>query len=248
MTVPALLLALLAAHVLGDFVLQTDRTARGKRSPGVLLAHAAIVSALSYLACGLWSEWRIPLAVFVAHAAIDAVKARAGASLAAFLTDQAAHVASLLAVAAWLDRPAEELAAVALWGDAYLNGLIVLTGGVVAVLAAGSAITLAVRPLVAQLESTDARDAARGRRRGFEHGGRLIGRLERALIFLFVLAGQPAAIGFLIAAKSIFRFGELKDAENRMEAEYILIGTLMSFGAGAAAAFATRWALGVAWL
>jgi hypothetical protein len=33
----------------------------------------------------------------------------------------------------------------------------------------------------------------------------------------------------LIAAKSIFRFGELKDSENRKEAEYILIGTFASF-------------------
>jgi len=51
-----------------------------------------------------------------------------------------------------------------------------------------------------------------------------------ALIFLFVSLGQPASIGFLVAAKSIFRFGELKDRGNRMEAEYITIGSLMSFG------------------
>jgi len=31
--------------------------------------------------------------------------------------------------------------------------------------------------------------------RGFENGGRIIGQLERALIFLFVIVNQPSAIG-----------------------------------------------------
>jgi len=55
-----------------------------------------------------------------------------------------------------------------------------------------------------------------------------------------VLAGYPGGIGWLIAAKSIFRFGELKDPAQRMEAEYIIIGTLMSFVLGSILAFATR--------
>jgi hypothetical protein len=33
----------------------------------------------------------------------------------------------------------------------------------------------------------------------------------------------------LIAAKSILRFGEIKDNENRKQAEYIIIGTFASF-------------------
>ncbi|MDK2969458.1 MAG: hypothetical protein PWQ65_561, partial [Bacteroidota bacterium] len=34
----------------------------------------------------------------------------------------------------------------------------------------------------------------------------------------------------LVAAKSVFRFGDLKDSGNRKLTEYILIGTLLSFG------------------
>lgn len=64
---------------------------------------------------------------------------------------------------------------------------------------------------------------------GFENGGKVIGYLERLLIFVFIAMGQYAGIGFLVAAKSIFRFGEFKDSENRMEAEYIIIGTFLSF-------------------
>ncbi len=64
---------------------------------------------------------------------------------------------------------------------------------------------------------------------GFTNGGLVIGYLERLLIFVFVLTNQFAGIGFLVAAKSIFRFGEFKESANRMEAEYIIIGTFSSF-------------------
>lgn len=78
---------------------------------------------------------------------------------------------------------------------------------------------------------------------GFPDGGRMIGRLERLLIYLFVLANAPTAIGFLVTAKSILRFGEVKDAEHQKEAEYIIIGTLMSFGFALVTSYLTRLAL-----
>ncbi|ACB75941.1 hypothetical protein [Opitutus terrae] len=55
--------------------------------------------------------------------------------------------------------------------------------------------------------------------------GRVIGLLERVLIYAFVLTGQFGAIGFTLAAKGFTRFKEL---ENRGFAEYVLIGTLLS--------------------
>ncbi len=55
--------------------------------------------------------------------------------------------------------------------------------------------------------------------------GRVIGLLERMLIFFFVLNGQFGAIGFTLAAKGFTRFKELED---RGFAEYVLIGTLLS--------------------
>lgn len=55
--------------------------------------------------------------------------------------------------------------------------------------------------------------------------GRVIGILERTLIFYFVLYGHFSAVGFILAAKGVTRFKEL---ENRPFAEYFLIGTLSS--------------------
>ncbi len=57
------------------------------------------------------------------------------------------------------------------------------------------------------------------------NAGRVIGILERLLIFFFVLNVQYAAVGFILAAKSFTRF---RDLEKRFFAEYVLIGTLLS--------------------
>ena len=58
----------------------------------------------------------------------------------------------------------------------------------------------------------------------------MIGYLERTLVLIFILQGQWAAIGFLVTAKSVFRFSDLKIGQDRKLTEYILIGTLLSFG------------------
>lgn len=55
--------------------------------------------------------------------------------------------------------------------------------------------------------------------------GRVIGLLERIFVFIFVLAGQYAAVGFILAAKGVARF---QDFKSRTFAEYVLIGTLIS--------------------
>jgi hypothetical protein len=57
--------------------------------------------------------------------------------------------------------------------------------------------------------------------------GRVIGLLERVLLYGFILQGQYGAIGFVMAAKAFTRFKALDD---RSFAEYVLIGTLLSGG------------------
>lgn len=55
--------------------------------------------------------------------------------------------------------------------------------------------------------------------------GRYIGYLERALVFLLVIAHQSGSIAFIIAAKAIIRF---ESAKHRPFAEYFLVGTFAS--------------------
>ncbi len=90
--------------------------------------------------------------------------------------------------------------------------------------------------LKAEHEKSDTASAVRG----FPEGGKLIGQLERFLIYLFVLAGHLEGVGFLVAAKSVFRFGELTNHQNRLEAEYITLGTLMSFAWGLGTSLVTK--------
>ena len=55
--------------------------------------------------------------------------------------------------------------------------------------------------------------------------GRVIGILERIIIYVAVLADQIAAIGLVLAVKGLARF---KEMDHRPFAEYVLVGTLLS--------------------
>jgi len=65
--------------------------------------------------------------------------------------------------------------------------------------------------------------------RGLPKAGLLIGRLERFLILLFVFSDSLTGVGFLLTAKSVFRFGDISDDETHRRTEYYLIGSLASF-------------------
>jgi hypothetical protein len=70
--------------------------------------------------------------------------------------------------------------------------------------------------------------------------GATIGVLERILIVVFVLTGSEAAIGFVVAAKTLARFRLLDD---RDFAEYYLLGTLASVAVAIITALVARMAL-----
>jgi len=218
--------AILTAHLFGDFVFQTDWMARWKRRIPVLALHAAIVAALSCLSLGSF-DWRIPLTVFLTHSAVDGIKARfCRDSLASLLADQFAHLAVLLALACrfpdaamhgwWIAALKPDLSK---W---YFASLSLCSGLVLCVPAGGILIARFTRRFTGEIRDHDIA--------GLTRGGQYIGWLERSLTLLLVLMGQPGGIGFLIAAKSILRFSEIRDHSQRKVAEYIIIGTFLSFG------------------
>ena len=57
--------------------------------------------------------------------------------------------------------------------------------------------------------------------------GRVIGFLERGLVYFFVLGGHYDAIGFLLIAKA---FAHVRRVGDRAALEYVLIGALLSTG------------------
>ena len=70
--------------------------------------------------------------------------------------------------------------------------------------------------------------------------GRVIGVLERIIMFTLILQNQFGAIGFVLGAKTLARF---KDLDDRTFAEYFLVGTLASLIAAGLIAFAVAYAL-----
>lgn len=76
---------------------------------------------------------------------------------------------------------------------------------------------------------------------GFQ-GGRLIGPLERIIVFILTLVGAYALLAAMLAAKGIVRFPEIsRDGETGARAEYFLVGSLVSWVVALAAAFLVWW-------
>jgi len=212
--------ALLIAHVLADFWFQTRWMVERKRQPEVLLLHGAIVFATALALLGP-SAFPALLALTAVHVGIDLIKTGSNRKdLNAFLMDQAAHLASLLALTALSPSLWNESHLAALpepWPENLLHAGLLGAGLLLATRAGGFA--------VGMLMAAPGWQPPKG---GLPDGGKIIGLLERGLIFLLVMAGQFEAIGFLIAAKSILRFGTV--GEDRAVSEYVIIGTLASFG------------------
>jgi Protein of unknown function (DUF3307) len=200
---------------------------RQKKNPLVLLLHVGLVTLATGLLLGQWNH---PLVWLVAgtHLVIDLVKTwLLPDNLGSFLLDKLLHLAVLVAGAWYWDG-----AAAGGWWFTHcldpdqellmLRAATVVAGIVLCVQAGGIVVAKTVRPLLSQ-EQFD-------QMRGVPHGGRLIGWLERALVMLLVWIGEPAGIGFLVTAKSILRFGDIKDSANRQVTEYVIIGTFLSFG------------------
>jgi hypothetical protein len=235
-------LALLLAHVVADFLGQPDAMIRRKAEPAVLLLHIVIVGVLSLAALG--DAWQLALAVAAAHLVIDAVKTWAlpgpwRDSLPAFLMDQAAHLATLIAAAFWMpDAVASGLWAV--HAPDLRSPVILLIGAIVSIWGGGYAVGLLMKPYTDQFAAEDTGPGAEG----LDNAGRMIGKLERGLIFLFLCVGDATATGFLIAAKSVLRFDTA--SKGQKAGEYVIIGTLASFGWGLATGYVTLSLLEVA--
>ena len=221
-----LFVVLVCAHILGDFLFQTKKMAQNKNRVSVLFLHSAIHGILVYFLVAQLQLWSLVLLVFVVHAVVDFVKQKNQETLRVFVIDQAVHI-GFLWVFAFIFYRNEMVVRT----DAFYSGLVLISGFVAVVLGSGIVVEKMAKGLIEKNKLEVG---------GLDGGGRLIGQLERALIFLFVLIGQPAGIGFLVAAKSILRFQE---AKKQVLAEYVLIGTLLSFGLAMALSVVTLKAL-----
>jgi len=238
------LLALITAHLLGDFVFQSRYMAECKRQFFVLLRHVLIVTALTALT--LRNLHHVILIVtFLSHLLFDGIKTRIRSeTFAVFLFDQMAHLIVTAVLAGFFPQASADG-----WWPGTLPHLLpwlyaamcLLSGVILIVPVGGIVIGKLTEPIRDEAEkiailSTDnfkaVPSAASGPHliAGLRNGGRYIGWLERTLVLLLMLIGQPSGIGFLITAKSLLRLGEIRESKDRKLAEYIIIGTFLSFG------------------
>ncbi|NOU51444.1 DUF3307 domain-containing protein [Pseudoalteromonas sp. JBTF-M23] len=219
----------LLIHMMADFYLQPNQWIAAKKQhtyrSAALYYHSLLHGVLLTIpALILELDWRSTIClvtiVAISHFVIDLWKVtRAnGDDFSYFVIDQTLHICVLIAIAFHMTDGLtisnmlahKKFSAVILIGFAYLL-----------VLKPTSIIISAVLKNYPIPENNPCAE-------GIVSGGKLIGYLERMLILTFTLVGSYAAVGFVLAAKSIFRFGELNKQEGRSMTEYVLIGSLVS--------------------
>lgn len=229
------LLRLLFAHIFADFILQTDSICKNKRKKGwikskSLIFHSLIHAITSYLFVAEWNNWIIPTVIFLTHFSMDFVKSTyMEERLRTFVIDQIFHGAVIFALWFFLYNDGElklewltnNLDSLRFW---YL---------IIAYLLILKPTSIFLNLFIKRWTPQDSASQS------LPNAGKSIGYLERILILTFIFTGYIEGIGFLLAAKSIFRFGELNKAKEIKITEYILIGTFASFTVAILIGFST---------
>jgi hypothetical protein len=227
------------AHLIGDFLLQPGSWVQDKKSKKIrsvkLYIHALIHGLLVLLVLWDVKYWLLALVIMITHYAIDLLKLyqqKSTTKISWFWTDQILHLISLV-VFYWIwFQPNWHLVqeiSDTFW--IYATSVVFIT-----------VVTGVIIQVLMQQWSQEINDSSN---QSLKNAGKFIGILERIFIYIFVVSGHWAPIGFLLAAKSIFRFGDLKEARDRKLTEYILIGTLLSFGIAISTGIVVRYLISV---
>ena len=240
-----LLFLLLIAHTLADFYWQPDRWVKAKNALKIhspqLYWHALLHGLLAFAAVSSWLLltgshqssnlflWQlllgVPITIAVSHLLIDLIKTYQTNSIRAFVLDQLAHLGIILLL--WCAITAQwPLFSLLIKPEPYIvliATLIILKPGsiLIAMILSKAEVT------VHDIEQTNV-TANENEQSKLQVSGKWIGMTERILMLGFILIDQFAAVGFIIAAKSILRFGDLRKQQDRALTEYVLLGSLLS--------------------
>ena len=222
MGIKELLLLQFIAHLCLDYFFQTNKLAKQKNTIGFkssfLYWHALVCFVLSWL-FSLQVEFVWAAAIItVTHFLFDGFKHHLKNSKYlgkyAFFIDQALHLIILTVVVLLFDK----------WQgiDPFVNTfidfkyLLIIAGYLVCLKPANIFIREVFKVTDIQVSSDNE----------MPNAGKVIGVLERILTLTFIIVSQYSAVGFLIAAKSILRYRN----DETLKTEYVLIGTMLSFG------------------
>lgn len=223
-----LLFLQLTAHFAADFLFQSERMCSRKATRSISMSHvyhALIVVALAWLCSLDYHFWPAALLIGAIHFAVDCLKSRyvllhPDRQASAFFADQAVHLLLLSIITRGYS----------LYFTANpVTGMLPSphhTAVVLAFVCCAKPANIVIRRVFELCKLTlpkgDANQPAAEKE--LENAGKVIGIMERFMTLALILAGQFSAVGLIIAAKSILRFN------SPQKNEYILVGTLLSFG------------------
>ena len=217
---------LILAHLLGDFILQPNSWVadKEKKKGGsiYLYIHILLHTVLAFIF--LWNVklWWIAIIIGITHFLIDLAKLHfqnGKTKRTWFFIDQIAHLVVIGTVAV-LYFPYFRLE------DFFNLRNLELVTAIVFLTVPSSIIIKTVISIWTPVNA----EHNKLQTDSLVNAGKYIGILERLLVFVFILVNHWEGVGFMIAAKSVFRFSDLAEAKQRKLTEYVLIGTLLSFG------------------
>lgn len=227
----------LLAHMLGDYYFQSEQMAEQKNIKlAKLMQHSVIYLILCVIVTiPIFSvkllEWAVVVATI--HAVIDFGKylyikycTKESNTAGIYIIDQAVHITGLAIVAYFMTINRVPIKLIAAFDD-FLN---VLNIGKIDLLSIMSVIIFLFKPAnitIKQLLSKYKPDESmKFTKKDDKNAGEFIGILERLIIYILLLMNQYSAIGLVLTAKSVARYNKI--AEDKVFAEYYLLGTLLS--------------------
>lgn len=218
-------------HLLADFSLQPlswiqDRKEKKIRSVK-LLYHVGLHVLLTALVIWDLQYWYLLVILAITHWACDVWKSYQKPILASYLIDQLFHALVIALISFLLLRQGDEL---------YLLSTIPEAEKWLTI---ACATLLSLRPLgMVVMYFMQGFELDESDNYALENAGKWIGYFERIIIIMSVLVEAYAIIGLLVAAKSLLRYNE--NNRNRKHTEYVLVGSLLSWGLGIALGLGAR--------
>lgn len=229
--------SLFAAHFLCDFVLQTDLDVKEKNKTKIFIKHILLITIISYLFLGLFKNYLIPIFILITHSIVDFIKLKIKKdNIWIFLTDQLAHILIIIFISfntTFFTDTSNQFFWEKYFGKDYYLVSFFVGSLIIVTKFSGILISYLIKPLQTKIYRKAQSE------NNLPQTGKIIGYLERFIILISLLMNAPALIGFLITAKSILRYAEIKSENDKLFVEYILIGTLFSFALGLSFSYLT---------
>jgi len=229
-----LILLQFLAHLLADYIFQSPGWSNGKgRKPFTKyhVYHVLVVFACSWFLSFDPGYLVAAVALTVIHLFTDILKSylvirakKTGINKNYFFTDQLIHLFFLVIIpVAYVEWHGINFTA-----EFSLKTIAVVTAFVFCTKPANIVVKNILTAFVIAIPTEEhpfvVKPEDQNTEKSLPNAGKLIGIMERVLTLALILVGQYGAVGLIIAAKSILRF---KDTQMN---EYILVGTLLSFG------------------